>query len=127
MTIDFISTNAAPAAVGPYSQAVRAGETLYVSEQIPLDPTSGKMVEGGAAAQAERCLQNIQAIVEAAGGTLTQIVKTTVYLDDMSNWAEVNEAYGRFFNDHRPARAALAAKSLPLGAQVGIEAIAYLG
>jgi 2-iminobutanoate/2-iminopropanoate deaminase len=119
-----ISTKRAPAAVGPYSQAVRIGELVYTAGQIPLDPESGKMVEGDIQAQTERVLQNLQSVLEAAGSSLKYVVKTTVFLQDMGDFAAMNEVYGRYFDNKPPARSAVQVAALPLGAQVEIEAVA---
>jgi 2-iminobutanoate/2-iminopropanoate deaminase len=122
-----VHTSAAPAAIGPYSQAIRAGDLLFVSGQLGLDPATKKLVEGGVASEAERALENIRAILEAAGGTLNDVVKTTVLLQSMDDFSRLNEVYARFFVDGPPARAAYQVARLPLGALVEIEAIAYLG
>jgi 2-iminobutanoate/2-iminopropanoate deaminase len=122
-----VHTIEAPAAIGPYSQAIRAGDFLFVSGQLGLDPATKKMVEGGVASEAERALKNISAILEAAGGTLANVVKTTVLLQSMDDFARLNEVYARFFAGEPPARAAYQVAKLPLGALVEIEAIAYLG
>jgi 2-iminobutanoate/2-iminopropanoate deaminase len=122
-----VHTGAAPAAIGPYSQAVRAGEYLFVSGQLGIDPATKQMVEGGIAAQAERALRNIAAILEAAGGTMENVVKTTVLLQSMDDFPRLNEVYARFFAAEPPARAAYQVAKLPLGALVEIEAIAHLG
>ena len=119
-----IHAEAAPAAVGPYSHAVRAGGLLFCSGQIPLDPASGELVEGGAAAQARRCLASLAAVCEAAGTTLEDAVRCTVYLTDMTaDWDEVNEAYAEFFPADPPARVALGVAALPKGARVEIDAV----
>ena len=122
-----IKTGAAPAAVGPYSQAIRAGDYLFISGQLGIDPETKKLVEGGVAAQAERSLANIAAVVEAAGGSMNEIVKTTVLLQSMDDFAALNEVYARFFPADAPARATYQVARLPLGGLVEIEAIAYLG
>jgi 2-iminobutanoate/2-iminopropanoate deaminase len=122
-----VHTSAAPAAIGPYSQAIRAGDLLFVSGQLGLDPATKKLVEGGVASEAERALENIRAILEAAGGTLNDVVKTTVLLQSMDDFSRLNEVYARFFAGEPPARAAYQVAKLPLGALVEIEAIAYLG
>ena len=114
----------APAAIGPYSQAIRAGEFLFVSGQIPADPASGKIVEGGVAAQTERALKNLGAILSAAGLGFESVVKTTVFLTDMGRFAEMNDVYARFFGQTPPARATVQVGALPKGAQVEIEAVA---
>ena len=122
-----VHTDAAPAAIGPYSQAIRAGDFLFVSGQLGLDPATKKLVEGGVAAEAGRALENIGAILEAAGGTPADVVKTTVLLQSMDDFPRLNEVYARYFADEPPARAAYQVARLPLGALVEIEAIAYLG
>ena len=123
-----VSTTSAPAAVGPYSQAVStggAGGTVYVSGQVPLDPATGALVDGGIQAQAERVLTNIGEILGAAGLGYADVVKTTVLLADIADFKAVNEVYARFFTGPvLPARAAFAVAALPLGARVEIEAIA---
>lgn len=122
-----VRTGSAPAAIGPYSQAIRAGDFLFVSGQLGIDPATKKMVEGDVGAQAERALGNIAAILEAAGGAMENIVKTTVLLQSMDDFSRLNEVYARFFSGEPPARAAYQVAKLPLGALVEIEAIAYLG
>jgi 2-iminobutanoate/2-iminopropanoate deaminase len=116
----------APAAIGPYSHAVRHGELLFCSGQIPLDPATGELVGGGPAEQAERCLRNLQAVCEAAGTTLARALRVTVYMTDLGAFAEVNERYGKFFPSEPPARVAIGVASLPRGAQVEIDAIVAL-
>ena len=125
VSVTAVSTAAAPAAVGPYSQAVSAGSTVYISGQVPLDPATGALVEGGIQAQAERVLTNIGAILEATGLNYADVVKTTVLLADIADFKAVNEVYARFFTGPvLPARAAFAVAGLPLGARVEIEAVA---
>ncbi|MCA9984663.1 MAG: RidA family protein [Anaerolineales bacterium] len=121
-----ISTENAPAAVGPYSQAVRIGKLLYTAGQIALVPATGKMLEGDVSAQAEQVLNNLTAVLEAGGSSLANVVKTTVFLTDMGNYAAMNEVYSRFFGDSKPARSAVAVAALPLGALVEIEAVALV-
>jgi len=118
-----IHTNAAPAAIGTYSQAVRAGETVYVSGQIPLDPDTGELVEGDIVAQITRVFDNLRAVAEGAGLTLQDAVKVTVYLTDLGNFATVNEIMARYFEQPYPARAALGVAALPKGAEVEADAI----
>ena len=125
--ITVIATDGAPAAIGPYSQAVRAGGFVFVSGQIPLDPATGRMVEGGVAAQTERALASLQAVLEAAGSGLGRVVKTTVYLTDLGGFAEFNAAYARYFPAGPPARATVQVAALPRGAAVEIEAVALAG
>jgi len=119
-----ISTKKAPAAVGPYSQAVEAGNTLYISGQIPFDPVTMEFVAGDIKAHAAQCLKNINAIIEEAGYTLENIVKCGVFLRNMNDFAAVNEAYAEYFGDHKPARFCIAAVGLPKDAMVEIDAIA---
>jgi 2-iminobutanoate/2-iminopropanoate deaminase len=121
-----ILTTHAPAAIGPYSQAIRAGDFLFVSGQIPLDPTTGAIIEGGIAAQTHRVLQNLAAILAAAGGSLDSAVKTTVYLSDMSDFTAMNEVYGTYFPAPAPARATIQAARLPRDVRVEIDIIAHL-
>ncbi len=119
-----ISTTAAPGAIGPYSQAVEANGTLYISGQVGIDPATGKMIEGGITEQTTQVLKNIRAILTAAGYTLNDVVKSTVLLSDMSDFKAMNEVYAQFYSSDQPARAAFAVKSLPLGALVEIETVA---
>jgi 2-iminobutanoate/2-iminopropanoate deaminase len=121
-----IATDRAPAAVGPYSQAVRIGNLVYTAGQIPLDPATGKLVEGGIESQTRRALQNLQAVLEAAGTSLANVVKTTVFLQDMGDFGAMNGVYAQFLGGSPPARSAVEVAALPLGAQVEIEAIALV-
>jgi 2-iminobutanoate/2-iminopropanoate deaminase len=122
-----VSAPGAPEAVGPYSHAVVAGGLLFCSGQVPLDPSTGRLVEGGAGAQAARCLENLAAVCAAAGAELADAVRVTVYLIDLpGDWAEVNEAYGAAFGAEPPARAALGVAALPLGARVEMDAVVAL-
>ncbi len=121
-----IQTDKAPAAIGPYSQAIKAGGFVFASGQIPIDPQTGEFVAGGITEQTERVLKNLAAVLEAAGSTLDQVVKTTVYLADMKEFAAMNEVYGRFFTGASPARATVAAAGLPRDARVEIEAVALV-
>jgi 2-iminobutanoate/2-iminopropanoate deaminase len=122
-----ISTPAAPAAIGPYSQAIRAGDFLFVSGQIPLDPATGTLVGNGIVEQTHRVLQNLDAILQAAGSSFAAVVKTTVYLADMSEFATMNEIYATYFPAPAPARATVQAARLPRDVRVEIDVIAYLG
>jgi 2-iminobutanoate/2-iminopropanoate deaminase len=122
-----VQAPAAPPAIGPYSHAVRAGELLFCSGQIPLDPQTGELVGASAAEQARRCLENLQAVCDAAGTTLARAVRVTVYMTDLGAFAEVNEVYGSFFSDDPPARVAVEVAGLPRGAQVEIDAVVWLG
>ena len=119
-----VSTTQAPAAIGPYSQAIRSGNLVFVSGQIPLDPESGRIVEGDAEVQTARVLQNLSAILDAAGSSLGQVLKTTVYLQDMADFATMNEVYARFFTETPPARATVAVARLPRNVLVEIDLIA---
>jgi 2-iminobutanoate/2-iminopropanoate deaminase len=121
-----IQTDKAPAAIGPYSQAIRAGGFVYVSGQIPIDPATGEFVKGGVGEQTERVLQNLAAVLEAAGSSLDKVVKTTVFLADMKEFAQMNEVYATFFSGAPPARATVAAAGLPRDARVEIEAVALV-
>jgi 2-iminobutanoate/2-iminopropanoate deaminase len=116
----------APAAVGPYSHAVRAGGLLFCSGQIPLDPSSNTLVSGTIGEEATRCLENLQMVAAAAGTTLEDAVRLTVYLTDIEDFAEVNEAYGTFFPADPPARVAIGVASLPKGARVEVDAVIAL-
>jgi 2-iminobutanoate/2-iminopropanoate deaminase len=116
----------APAAIGPYSHAVRTGDLLFCSGQIPLDPDSGELAGATAAEQAQRCLENLEAVCAAAGATLADAVRLTVYMTDLGAFAEVNEVYGAFFTAEPPARVAIGVAALPKGAQVEIDAILAL-
>jgi 2-iminobutanoate/2-iminopropanoate deaminase len=119
-----ISTNGAPAAIGPYSQAIGAGRLVFCSGQVGLEPSTGELVEGGIEAQAERALQNLGAVLDAAGLTYNDIVKTTCFLADMADFAAFNAVYARVMTDPPPARSTFAVAALPKGARVEIEAIA---
>jgi 2-iminobutanoate/2-iminopropanoate deaminase len=121
-----VSTDAAPAAIGPYSQAIATDGWVFCSGQIPIDPSTGELVEGGVAAQTERVMTNLAAVLEEAGASLGRVVKTTVFLSDMGTFAEMNEVYGRHFGDHRPARATVEVSALPKGVDVEIECTARL-
>ncbi len=121
-----ISTSRAPAAIGPYSQAVKVGDTVYLSGQIPLDPQSMQMVEGGIEAQAEQVFNNLAAVAEAAGGTLNDAVKVNISLTDLNDFARVNAAMQRFFQEPYPARACVQVAALPRGALIEVEVILAL-
>ena len=123
---EIISTQKAPAAIGPYSQAVRAGNLLFVSGQVPLDPATGELVTPTIQAQATQALTNLKAIVEQAGGTLDNVVKTTVFLNSMDDFVEMNRVYKTFFSADCPARSAVEVARLPKDALVEVEAIAVL-
>ena len=121
-----ISTDKAPSAIGAYSQAVRSSDTVYISGQIPLDPTTQEVVDGDARTQIDRVFQNVEAVALAAGGSLSDIVKLTVYLTDLGNFPTVNEVMGEYFTEPYPARAAIGVASLPKGVSVEVEAIMVL-
>ena len=123
---DRVHTESAPQAIGPYSQAVKASGLVFTSGQIPIDPATGVVIEGSIAEQTERVLNNIKAVLEAAGSSLEQVVKTTVFLADLSDFGEMNEAYGRFFAGVPPARSTVEVSRLPRDARVEIDAIALL-
>jgi 2-iminobutanoate/2-iminopropanoate deaminase len=122
-----VSTPAAPAAIGPYSQAIRAGSLLFVSGQIPLDPATSTMVEGDIAVQTHRVFRNLAGILEAAGTSLDRVVRTTVYLADMNEFAAMNAVYATYFSSPAPARATIQAARLPKDARVEIDLIAEVG
>jgi len=119
-----ISTPNAPAAIGPYSQAVEMNRTLYISGQIGIDPKTGKIVEGDIKDQTRQVLKNIEAILQAAGYSFVEVVKSTCLLSNISDFKAMNEIYGEFYFEHQPARAAFAVKDLPLGALIEIETVA---
>lgn len=121
-----ISSPGAPAAVGPYSQAVRAGDFVFCSGQIPVDPATGELVSGGVGAQTERCIQNLMAVAAGAGATLADVVKTTVFLTDLGAFQEMNGVYSRYFGPEYPARSTIQVAGLPKGASVEIEAVIAL-
>ncbi len=122
-----VTAPGAPAALGPYSHAVRAGGLLFCSGQTPLDPATGALVEGGVGAATTRCLDNLRLVCEAAGARLEDAVRCGIYVTDLGTFAEVNEAYGAFFGDAPPARTTIGVASLPLGAAVEIDAIIATG
>jgi 2-iminobutanoate/2-iminopropanoate deaminase len=124
---EIIATEQAPQAIGPYSQAVRAGNLVFASGQIPLDPATKEFVAGGIAEQTEQVLKNLKAVFAAAGVAMDQIVKTTVFLADMNDFTAMNEVYGKYFAENPPARATVQAARLPKDARVEIEAIAVTG
>ncbi|MEA2714610.1 MAG: 2-iminobutanoate/2-iminopropanoate deaminase [Gemmatimonadales bacterium] len=124
MPLKFVSTPAAPKAIGPYSQAVISNGFLFTAGQVALDPAKGELVSGGIAEQTTRALENLRAILTEAGADFSQVVKTTVFLVDMADFTAMNEVYGRAFGTHRPARSTVAVAALPRGARVEIEVIA---
>jgi len=125
-SLTIVTTNAAPAAIGPYSQAIKAGDLLFLSGCIPLDPATGQIVEGGVDKQTAQALKNLKAIVEAGGSSLGKVVKATVFLKNMNDFVTVNGVYGEFFGDHKPARSAVEVARLPKDVLVEIECIASL-
>ena len=127
MSRETISTPGAPAAIGPYAQAVRAGQFLFLSGQIPLDPATGQVVAGDVSVQTARVLDNLAAVLDAGGASFASVVRTTIFLADMNDFAVVNEVYGRRFPANPPARATVQVARLPRDVRVEIDAIAYLG
>jgi 2-iminobutanoate/2-iminopropanoate deaminase len=126
MNREIIATDKAPAAIGPYSQAVRVGSFVFTAGQVPLDPSTGQMAEGGIEAQTRQALTNLSAVLEAAGTSTTHVLKTTVFLADMGEFKAMNGVYAEFFPNAPPARSAIQAAALPLGARVEIEAVAII-
>ncbi|WP_103109890.1 RidA family protein [Brevibacillus reuszeri] len=125
MAISFVSTDKAPAAIGPYSQAAKVGPFLFASGQIPLRP-DGTLVEGDIATQAHQVFANIKAVLAEAGGSLSNVVKATVFIKDMNDFGQLNEVYGQYFGDHKPARSTVEVARLPRDVKVEIEIVAYL-
>ena len=121
---NIISTSNAPAAIGPYSQAVEVGNTLYISGQVPIDPDTGRIVDGGISEQTEQVLKNISAILEKAGYSFADVVKSTCLLTNMENFKAMNIVYAKYYPENQPARAAFAVKELPMDALIEIETIA---
>lgn len=124
--MESIVTDKAPAAIGPYSQAIRAGGLLFCSGQIPLDPISGDMISGSIEEETGRVMENLKSVLEAASASFEQVVKTTLYLTDMADFPRVNQVYGSYFPALKPARVTVAVAALPRGARIEIEAIAAL-
>ncbi len=124
MPLKKVTTDKAPSAIGPYSQGIIANGFLFTAGQIPLDPVAGKIVEGGIVEQTDRVMQNLQEVLRAAGASWNDVVKTTVYLHDLSNFPTVNEVYGKWLGDARPARSTVQVTALPRGAMVEIDAVA---
>jgi 2-iminobutanoate/2-iminopropanoate deaminase len=122
--MEIIATEKAPGAIGPYSQAIKAGNMIFCSGQIPIDPATGDFVAGGVVEQAEQVLKNLSAVLEAAGSGLDRVVKTTVFLADMSDFSAMNEVYAKYFGESKPARATVQAARLPRDARVEIDCIA---
>ncbi|HOV63244.1 MAG TPA: RidA family protein [Spirochaetia bacterium] len=121
-----IETDKAPAAVGPYSQGVRIDNLVFTSGQVPIDPATGNLVAGGIEEQTERSIQNVKAVLEAAGSSLSQVIKTTVFITDMGAFGRMNAVYGKYFPEPFPARSCVQVGALPRGAQVEIEAVAVI-
>lgn len=126
MKLQRVHTDNAPQAIGPYSQAIVAGNMVYTAGQIALDPTTMEVVAGGVAVQTEQVFKNLIAVLEAAGSSLQAVVKTTVFLSDMAHFGAMNEVYGRYFGEHRPARSTVAAAGLPKNVDVEIEVVAVI-
>jgi 2-iminobutanoate/2-iminopropanoate deaminase len=126
MNKEIISTSKAPKAIGPYSQAVRVGRFVHTAGQIAIDPETSQIVEGGVAAQAEQVMKNLQAVLKAAGTNLDNVVKTTIFLRYMKDFSAVNEVYGKFFGEGKPARSTVAVSALPLQVLLEIEAVALV-
>ncbi|HVS32837.1 MAG TPA: RidA family protein [Thermoanaerobaculia bacterium] len=124
--MDYVATDSAPKAIGPYSQAVKANGVLYTSGQIALDPGSGNLVEGDFAAQARRVFENLAAVLKASGSSFDRVTKATVYVTDLANFTVLNGIYAEFFGNHKPARSTVGVAQLPKGAQVEIDLIALL-
>lgn len=124
MSFHIVATDGAPQAIGPYSQALVSGQLVYTAGQVALDPATMELVAGGVAEQADRALRNLAAVLAAAGSSLQRVVKTTVYLVDMADFAAMNEVYARHFGTHRPARSTVAVAGLPKGARVEIDVVA---
>jgi 2-iminobutanoate/2-iminopropanoate deaminase len=126
-SLDIIHTDSAPQAIGPYSQAIRVGDFVYTTGQIALDPVSGQIVEGGIEAHTRQVLNNLKNVLEAAGSGLHRVVKTTVYMQDLAEFAAMNVVYIEFFGDHRPARTTIQIAAVPRGSRVEIECVAVVG
>lgn len=126
MALDVIATEKAPAAVGPYSQAIKAGNIIFTSGQLHINPENGELVKGDIKEQARQSLENVKAILEEGGARLEDVVKVTIFLTDISKFSAVNEVYAEYFSNHKPARSCVAVKELPLGGEIEIEAIAII-
>ena len=124
--MEYIATNDAPKAIGPYSQAVRVGDVLYTSGQIALDPATGNLIDGDFEAQARRVFENLRAVLKEAGGDFRNVARATVFLSDLANFQELNAIYAEYFADHKPARTTVGVSQLPRGAAVEIDLIAIL-
>ncbi|RKD27957.1 endoribonuclease L-PSP [Caminicella sporogenes DSM 14501] len=126
MELKVVHTDKAPAAVGPYSQAIKAGNLLFVSGQIPINPATGELVKGSIEDETRQCLENAKAILEEAGSSLNKVVKATVFIKDMNQFGRINEVYGQYFAEHKPARACIEVARLPKDVNVEIEMIAVV-
>ncbi len=126
MKLEVIHTNQAPAAVGPYSQAIKAGNSVYISGQIPMDPAKGELVKTSIEAETKQCLENAKAVLSEAGATFEDVVKVTVFIKDMNQFGQINAVYGEYFTSHKPARACVEVARLPLDVNVEIEMIAVV-
>lgn len=124
MKTEFIATNQAPAAVGPYSQGVKTGNLIFTSGQLPMDTDSGELIKGSIGDMTNKCLENVKAILNEAGADISNIVKVTVFVTDVGNFSAINEVYAEFFGDHKPARSLVEVSKLPKDAEIEIEAIA---
>ena len=122
-----VSTGSAPKALGPYSQAIRAGQFLFVSGQVPIDPATGEMVAGGIAEQTQRAFQNVGEMLKAGGASFQQVVRTTVYLADLNDFGAMNEVYATFFTPPQPARSTIQAARLPRDSRIEVDVIAFVG
>ncbi|HLS54035.1 MAG TPA: RidA family protein [Tissierellaceae bacterium] len=124
MSLELLTTDKAPKAVGPYSQGVKAGNIIFTSGQLPIDPETGEMSQADIQEQTRLCLENVKAVLEAAGASLEDVVKVTVFVTDMGQFGQINEIYGEYFSKHKPARSLVEVSKLPLGGQIEIEAVA---
>jgi 2-iminobutanoate/2-iminopropanoate deaminase len=127
MKLELLKTDKAPAAVGPYSQGVKAENIVFTSGQLPINPETGELLTGDIKAQARRSLENVKAVLEAAGASLEDVVKVSVFVADINQFSDINEVYGEFFSNHKPARSLVEVAKLPLGGEIEIEAIAIKG
>lgn len=126
MALELLQTDKAPAAVGPYSQGVKAGNTIYTSGQLPIDPITGQLVTGDIQKATRQSLDNVKAILESAGATLENVTKVSVFVTDMNDFGKINEVYAEYFSNHKPARSLVQVAALPMGGEIEIEAIAVL-
>ncbi|NLY44866.1 MAG: RidA family protein [Tissierella sp.] len=126
MTLELIATKNAPGAVGPYSQAIKAGNMIYTSGQLHINPENGELIKDDIQAQTKQSLENVKAILEEGGATLEDVVKVTIFMTDISKFSLVNEVYGQYFSNHKPARSCVGVKELPLGGEIEIEAVAII-